>query len=322
MKRIKLVVKSSILLLFLLFISCSNEDIVDNVGGQSEIKVTTMDEFLPKVRGNSSEINKMPVLQFKDRAAFDILVKKLEGMSENERLVYMKNLGFVSAEQTLKTADEELEKIFDYENEETFKGALADYRKRYQNILAFDASDVYDVTPYLPFNDSIMKLVGNIKGFVVIGNRLIGPKENTPDFSESYSSILEVKSRVTRPMPIEPGFRSFQGASLTIKNGKYKSTMTLGRIVNGNSFAIEFVTKKRQFLWKKKVRASYSLNLEMISSKFRHRNFVRCPERSTVCILNLPIEFVGNTFTAKITDFKSSRGNAVGSAEFSNIKVR
>ncbi len=322
MKKIKLMVGNSILLLFMLLISCSNEDFVNSVGDQSPIKVARMDMFIPKVRGISDEINKMPVLQFKDEVTFNMFVKKLEGMSENERIAYMKNLGFVSAEQTLKMADEELERIFDYDNEDIFKDSLADYRKRYQNILAFDTSDVYDVTPYLPFNDSIMKLVGNIKGFVVIGNNLIGPKEDTPNFLETYSNVLEVKTRMIPPGAIEPGFRSFQGASLTIKNGKYKSTMTLGRIVNGNSFAIEFVTKKKQFLWKKKVRASYSLNLEMISSKFQHRNFVRCPEKSTVCILNLPIEFVGNTFTAKISDFKSSRGSAIGSAEFTNIKVR
>jgi len=98
--------------------------------------------------------------------------------------------------------------------------------------------------------------------------------------------------------------------------------MTLGRIVNGNSFAIEFVTKKKQFLWKKKVKASYSLNLEMSSSKFHHSNIVTCPSGPTICILNLPIDFVGTVFDASVTNFKSSRGNTIGSATFKNIQVR
>lgn len=128
MKKIKLMVGNSILLLFMLLISCSNEDFVNSIGDQSPIKVARMD-------------------MFKDEVTFNMFVKKLEGMSENERIAYMKNLGFVSAEQTLKIADEELERIFDYDNEDIFKDSLADYRKRYQNILAFDTSDVYDVTP-------------------------------------------------------------------------------------------------------------------------------------------------------------------------------
>ena len=148
-----------------------------------------------------------------------------------------------------------------------------------------------------------MNFVGNAKGYVVIGNHLVGPQNDTPNFTGTYTVTTKSNTRASVPGPIQPGFRSFNGASLTIKNGKYKSTMTLGRIVNGNSFAIEFVTKKKQFLWKKKVKASYSLNLEMSSSKFHHSNIVTCPSGPTICILNLPIDFVGTVFDASVTNF-------------------
>ena len=51
-------------------------------------------------------------------------------------------------------------------------------------------------------------------------------------------------SRAGAPGPIQPGWKEFKNASLTIKKGKYKSTMTIGRIVNGHSLAISLPNKK------------------------------------------------------------------------------
>ena len=321
LKKIQMLATVCMTLLLTLFTSCTNEEETSK-SEQASIRVATMGQFMPTTRGISSASTDMPVLQFKDEAAYNKTINKLRTMSENEREVYLKSIGFSSAEQILNTADKELDCIFEINDEDTFKKALSDFQVKYNKLLAFDGSDLYDVTPYLSFDDSIMKLVGNAKGYIVIGNRLIGPKNETPNFKGTYTSVTTVKTRAAAPGPIEPGFRSFNGASLTIKNGKYKSTMTLGRIVNGNSFAIEFVTKKKQFLWKKKVKASYSLNLEMSSSKFHHSNIVTCPSGPTICILNLPIELVGNVFDATVTNFKSSRGNTVGNNTFKNIQVR
>lgn len=128
-------------------------------------------------------------------------------------------------------------------------------------------------------------------------------------------------TRAAEPTPIEPGFKGFKDASLTIKNGKYKSTMTIGRIVNGNSFAVEFKTKKKQLFWKKSVKAGYSAMLTMKSSKFNYKNTVFCPYGKEVSILNLPIERVGNVFDAVVENFKSSRGDAKGNQSFHNIRV-
>ena len=178
--------------------------------------------------------------------------------------------------------------------------------------------DLFDVTPYFTFTDNDLSLLGNIKGYVVIGNSLRGPKYDYPtyDLDEVVSA-----TRAAEPTPIEPGFKGFKDASLTIKNGKYKSTMTIGRIVNGNSFAVEFKTKKKQLFWKKSVKAGYSAMLTMKSSKFNYKNTVFCPYGKEVSILNLPIERVGNVFDAVVENFKSSRGDAKGNQSFHNIRV-
>lgn len=320
-KKIQAIATGCLILLLTMFASCTNEEEA-SVSEQASIRVSTMGHFLPQTRSMYGISDNMPVLQFKDEATYNNTVNKLKTMSEKERKVYMKTLGFTSAEQVLNTADEELDDIFEIEDENIFKSSLSKFQEKYRGLLAFDETDTYDVTPYLSFNDSIMNFVGNAKGYVVIGNHLVGPQNDTPNFTGTYTVTTKSNTRASVPGPIQPGFRSFNGASLTIKNGKYKSTMTLGRIVNGNSFAIEFVTKKKQFLWKKKVKASYSLNLEMSSSKFHHSNIVTCPSGPTICILNLPIDFVGTVFDASVTNFKSSRGNTIGSATFKNIQVR
>lgn len=65
-----------------------------------------------------------------------------------------------------------------------------------------------------------MSLLGNIKGYVVIGNSLRGPKYDYPtyDLDEVVSA-----TRAAEPTPIEPGFKGFKDASLTIKNGNIKA---------------------------------------------------------------------------------------------------
>lgn len=204
--------------------------------------------------------------------------------------------------------------------ETQFETSLKEYQAKYKGIVAFDESDTYDVTPYLTFTDSSMTLVGNIKGYVVIGDKLIAPNNNTPNYGSVNVSVVAKSSMAAGP--IQPGFRAFVNSSLTIKNGKYKSTMTLGRIVNGNSFAIKFVTKKKQFLWKKSVNASYSLNLGMSGNKGSHSNNVICPYGKDCTILNTPVETFGNPINVTVANFKSSRGNATGNANFKNVQIQ
>lgn len=316
---------SSILILFAaLFASCSNdEEVTEAYDGQPDVVVTTMGKCMANTRALREVQADMPVLQFKDEVAYTAFLNKVKGMDAEEKASYFKNLDFDGAYQVLDKADQELDSIFDLDDRNEFEKALASYKSKYEGTLAFNTEDEYDVSPYLSFTDEDLAIVGNIKGYVVIDNKIVEPKLATPTFdldNDTVSSAVLTRATTT-PTPIQPGFKAFKNSSLTIKNGKYKSTMTIGRIVNGNSFCVEFVTKKKQFLWKKKVKASYIAVLEIKSSKFYNKNTVSCPSGSRWAILGLPIESVGTTFDATVTNFKSSKGSAIGSATFKGIRV-
>lgn len=324
-KKAILLSLSSILMLFAsLLASCSNdEEATGAYDGQPDVVVTTMGKCMASTRALQEVQADMPVLQFKDEVAYTAFLNKVKGMNAEEKTSYFKNLGFDGACQILDKADQELDSIFDLDDRNEFEQALTSYKSKYEGILAFNTEDEYDASPYLTFTDEDLAVVGNIKGYVVIGNKLVGPKLATPTFdldNDTVSSSVLTRATTTST-PIQPGFKAFNNSSLTIKNGKYKSTMTIGRIVNGNSFCVEFVTKKKQFLWKKRVNASYIAVLEIKSSKFYHKNTVSCPSGSRWAILGLPIESVGTTFDATVTNFKSSRGSAIGSATFKGIRV-
>lgn len=322
---------SSILVLFLaLFTSCSNDEDYVDTSNQPDVVVTTMGQFMTQTgaaqtraaqsKAAQTIMSNMQVLQFKDEAVYTATLNKIKDMSVEEKSAYFKKLGFNGAYQILDNADNELDSIFDIEDRDVFERELTSFKSKYNGILTFNTDDEYDASPYLQFTDEDMALVGNIQGYVVIGNKLVAPKLLEPTFDKDNDSTDVVLTRAATG-PIQPGFKAFKNSSLTIKNGKYKSTMTIGRIVNGNSFCVEFVTKKKQFLWKKSVKASYTAVLEMSSSKFHHINNVFCPYGKRWAILNLPIETVGTIFNATVTNFKSSRGNAVGSATFKDIRV-
>jgi hypothetical protein len=293
-----------------------------------EIEVSNMGAWT--TTRSSSDVY-MPVLHFKDEQTYNKTLLKVKEMDDTQKMAFFKELGFDGAYAIRARADKELDAIFDYDGTDSLYVAklINDYKEKYSSNLAFNKFDTYDVTPYLTFTDENLALVGNASGYVVIGNSLKRPVNNSPtfdyDMNESivYPSSDNVKSKSTRAgaSPIEPGFKGFSNASLTIKNGKYKSTMTIGRIVNGNSFAIKFETKKKVLFWKKNASASYSLDLGLHSSIYNCKDRVICPNGASVSILNLRIETVGNVFNADVTNFTSSRGKAIGNQSYQGLRV-
>ena len=227
-------------------LSCNSEN--EFIGSAQEtipdVEVSTMDMWVKETRSVSEYLN-MPVLHFKDEQVYSETLRQLKNMTENERFTYFQQLGFEGAYILWEQADRELDKIFDMESDDShlIQEMINTYKDKYSDIFSFNTVDLFDVTPYFTFTDNDLSLLGNIKGYVVIGNSLRGPKYDYPtyDLDEVVSA-----TRAAEPTPIEPGFKGFKDASLTIKNGKYKSTMTIGRIVNGNSFAEEFKTKKKK----------------------------------------------------------------------------
>ena len=310
---------SAIALLFLAvgFHSCSNDEDLKMIGTENvpEVEVSKMSFWGASTRSSNEDI---PVLHFRDEQVYHQKMAELKAMSDEEKLSYFREIGFDGAFSTLYAADEEADGILENDNEEYIKKQVEVFKEKYSNLLAFNPEDTYDITPYLSFSDDELSLVGNIDGYVVIGNKLQQAKKNYPTYDErEVISTMNLSAG-----PIEPGWKEFKNASLTIKKGKYKSTMTIGRIVNGNSFAVNFKTKKKVVLWHKSVSTNYSIeSLSFHSSQFNYSNKVTCP-RSAVCILNLPIETVGTTFDANVKGFQSGKcGDTKGNQSFKGVKV-
>ena len=300
-------------------ISCSNDDdysFTNNKCNESGIEVSKMSNWCITTRADLNKVSSdMQVLKFKDQETYNETVKALSTMSSEEVVGFFNKIGFDGAYTALEKANQELDVIFEIEDEELLGREIAAFKEKYKDSFEFNQDDKYDATPYLKFTDKSNELVGNLAGYVVIGNTLKKPELEYPEYK------LDNENVVMAAGTIEPGFKAFKNASLTIKNGGVKSTMTIGRIVNGNSFAIQFKSKKKQLLWWKSVSASYSMNYAMTSSIFHNSNVVTCPKGAKYTILWVPIEAVGNVFNAEVTNFKSSKGNAVGNKTFNNLQV-
>lgn len=302
------------------FFSCNNDNEINlpiNRNVQC-VEVSTMSVWLPTTRDIARSSFDMPVLHFKDELSYEQTIEKLNNMNKEERVTFFKDLGFEGAYTLWNHADEELEQIFENEDTLQLEELIKEYKAKYSSIFSFNTIDTYDVTPYFTFSDSELSLVGNIKGYVVVGNLLKSPQNNTPNYNvEKAVNTCAIANSV----PIKNGFKGFRDATLSVKNGKYDSTMTFGRMVNENSFAIEFRTVKKAVLWKKETDSGYSADLAMHSSKFFQRKKVDCPYGKSISVLDIRIEEVGEVFDANVVKFISTRGNSIGRCAFQNIHV-
>ncbi len=188
MKNLSLLQKKASMALFLCMsvglFSCSTEEEFSPVNEKviPALEVSKMSDWLPNTRSSFDESDDMPVLHFKDEQACNETIAKLNEMDKEERETYFKNIGFDGAYTIWNHADEELEQIFEIEDSIRFEKEISSYKEKYDNIFAFNTVDTYDATPYLTFTDDDLSLVGNIKGYVVIGNTLKMPENNTPTF--------------------------------------------------------------------------------------------------------------------------------------------
>lgn len=292
--------------------SCSNDDNFTAVSYQKEVQpdveVTTVAQWIAHegngTRGGAAEVDE-PVLHFKNREAYERITKELMKKSDFECMNYFKQIGFNGAYAQIVEADDELEKIFDNDDPALLQHLIAKYKAKYKDKFVFNAMDTFDITPNLPFKDEKLVLVGNMHGMVVVGNELIKP------------GLLSTRAFPTGP--IEPGFRASKGGSVTLKHKKYKSTMTLGRIVNGEAMAIEFKTTKKTLFWRKSVRASHSVDLGLNNGSI---NPVYSPVGVEVVILRgLSPRHFSPTYDAEIKNFKSSKCSGSASASLKNIAL-
>lgn len=332
---------SAVVTIALGFVSCSNDDeSVVNSNSELNVAVSKMGDYLSQMSRaevlGDSVVENLPILSFKDQQDYDNTVRKLQAMTPAEREEYFKKYNYESACMFIDRVDAELDAVFEVEDSLVFIKCLDLFQQKYKNVVAYDEKDSEDYTPYLTFSDGEMSSVSNALGYVVIDNKLVGPEDSTPDYGEKMEDFTDFGFEYDEPgddgnsneavsrawMPIVPGFKAFRNAEIAIKKGKYRSTMNIGRIFNGNSFALKFNTKKKVFwVFKKSVKTNYSCTLTLSSNIFNHTGNVVCPKGKEVVILGLPIERVGMTFNADVKNFKSGKCTNPGSRTFTNLKV-
>ena len=184
------------------------------------------------------------------------------------------------------------------------------------------------MTPYLNFTDKELSITGSTNGYVVIGNSLKKADNAHPTYDD-YTVVMTndiQASRAGAPGPIQPGWKEFKNASLTIKKGKYKKYND-NRSHCKTVILLQSVSKqkKKVVLWNKSINTNYSIeSLSFNSPQFNYSNKVIGP-RSGVCILNLPPEKVGKTFdsyckkTSKAENVEIARGNQTFKKYNSNV---
>lgn len=325
-RKMKLSYVTALGILVLGLFSCNNEnDFLSNATEKQlpEVEVSNLSEWNNGTRNlNGAQDEK--VLRFRDLETYRKVLSKLENMNDEEKISYFRKIGFDGAFTLLQSANNEADLILDGDNSNDIEAKVKEYKKKYSSMFSFNPDDQYDLTPYLSFTDKELSITGSVNGYVVIGNSLRRSDNAYPtydDYTVTLTNDVQL-SRAGTPGPINPGWKGFKNASLTIKKGKYKSTMTIGRIINGHSLAISFQTKKKALLWKKSVNTNYSIeSLSFNSPQFNYSTKVVGP-RSGICILNLLPENVGKTFDSTVKNFQSGKcGDVSGNQAFKNVIV-
>lgn len=257
--------KNVIFILFavLLLVSCSEEQTShERTETPKAVEVVYLNNT-PTTRGaDSSKDLTNKVLKFRDEASFEKIKNQLKLMDETQRKEWFKNIGFEGAYTELAKADNELDSIFDIEDDSKFIESVSRFKDKYSNEFVFNDSDSYDLSPYLPFTDDDLELVGNIKGIVMVGNLIKQPTSNTPqyynflDSENNQNTCASVKA-------IQPAYEGFNESSLMIKQGKYQSTVQLGVDRNSGLLMIRFASQKKKKLWKRRHECDYTVTVNI-----------------------------------------------------------
>ena len=148
--------------LLLLCISCSNDETLENTKNSKDLEVVNLNDFVDN--GNttrSGNVANQAVLKFKDYNVYQETLNKLQGMSLEKKEAFFNDLGFKGAYSSLKEADDELDKIFDIEDDNAFLEAYKEFKDKYEDTYLFNTENTYDLSPYLPFTDAELELLGS-----------------------------------------------------------------------------------------------------------------------------------------------------------------
>lgn len=314
--------------------SCNNDEIMESKNiVEPDFEVSTMGQWLPATRGTNEEVASMPVLHFRDQAAYERTVEKLVNMSDEQRLSFYKTINFDGAYSQLNTIDKELDEIFDIEDSLLFETQVKAYLQKYESLYSFKNDDKDDITPHLKFNGLKNSLVANVNGLVVVGDNVVNLTETGEDSDEEEGDSLYIIPTFPGHLPgnpehspinlnpQNPTFRPLQDVVIQTKHSKYTSTLTMGYIEENRVYAAKTVTKKKKLIRKKTVKSHIYAHIT-IEGKNTHSNMEIDIVGKTKFGLLVPAFAVGNKngyVNITISDFHSNLCPNSVSKTFNNV---
>lgn len=228
------------------------------------------------------------VLIFDNDEVYNQTLEKLKDMSDSEKDEFFHQLGFKGAYSLLNKAIDVMDCIFDqFENDSTaLKEMIELYKKEYSHTFIFNETDSSDVTPYLKFVEEELALLGNINGYVVVGENVLKPSaQQKPAYNGHYFS--------------------FDKATISIRNKykghKYTSEITLGRM--GAYLAFRTQTYRKVLFWKVYRNSGHDGTLEIWRDNVKYVHTVKT--RRGEFKLNAPAISFSPRLNMKVTDFSS-----------------
>lgn len=305
----------SIIAIALVFscVACSNNEILDDTSNTKDVEVVNLKDFVDNTTRSIANQDQT-VLRFKDHATYQKTLKELKAMSIEQTQAFFNELGFKGAYSSLMDSDNELDKIFDIEDNNTFLEAYGKFKDKYKNMYTFNTENTYDLSPYLPFTDNSLELLGSNEGYLIVGNEVVSPNNDMPNYKSDA-----VKANIRGGMPFDPKFTALQGdCGVVIKKGKYRSDIYLGIDQFGNVFMIRAASQKKKALWSRRHPTNYEADLYIENGGLH----ISIPNNgnSGVKINVLPInarQFAGRTIKAGFKNFTTGCcSGVIGNKEF------
>lgn len=272
------------LLISVVFTSCTNEEDLMTLDKPKAglVEVSTMGKWTKKRHSvkypnkrmtPDAEIDEdMPVLHFQNEQAYEYILSQLQDMTMDEKVAFFEELGFEGAFMYMRNADEELDEIFDIEDDNTFLEAFNNYKTKHDGVLVFKDEEEYDLTPSFTFENEEMELLGNIAGYVVIGDELVDSDEGICD-DEDYIPSTPGNENSNN---VGAGINYGQGPLVSkfmplrqiikIRKGKYSSTLEIGYDNISHNMLLHFVSHKHKTLYTRKHPTGYQFDNFLINS--------------------------------------------------------
>ncbi len=181
------------------------------------------------------------ILKFKNQEVFDSIKDAYLNGNEKSVLSDLKLLGHVSISDILFEADKELEQICETSEEQDFKIKYADFKAKYSEKFIFNL-DEEDLSPYIPYVNSIEQFFANCDGKYMIGEKVIK--------ADAYSDYAELKQD-KYSSPIMSRAVSEEGNSLNHAwSHQSKRKVSLYLTIEGSAVWAEFKSQKKNvFGW-------------------------------------------------------------------------